>query len=333
VENELIVVEELNAIDVFSKGGVDEILQKIKEQVASVVPDVETIKGRKEIASIAHKVARSKTALDDLGKSLVAERKKEIKKVDDERKKARDFLDELKAEVRQPLTDWEETEEKRIQAHKDNIEETVQAGEYSKTHWMELSYNTMRDRLMEIEAMVIDSKWEEFEQEAREAKEIAIVQIRGAMEMRKNYDREQTELEELRALKAEQEKAAEEERLRKEGEERARAAAEAARKQAEAETARAEAAAEAARQAQKRAEKEAAEAAERAREEERQRQAETARKEKEAAEAREADKKHRGKINKAAKDSLVALGIEDHYAKAIVEAIARGAIPNVSIKY
>jgi len=344
VENELIVIEELNPIEVFTNGGVEEVLQKIKIQVSTIVPDVETAKGRKEIASVAHKVARSKTALDELGKSLVEEQKKKLAKVDAERKKVRDFLDDLKEEVRKPLTDWENAEAERVQRHKDNLEEIQQAGEYSKSHWIELSAETIRDRLMEIEAEVIDSSWDEFEQEAAQSREIALEQLRGALEMRKNHDREQAELAELRAQNEARAKADEEERLRKEGEERARAVAEAAQMRAVREAEEARIAAEEAKAREEQAKKDAAEAAERAerekiaaaeraREEERQRQAEAQRKEEEAAKAREADKKHRGKVNKAAKEAIIALGIEAVQAQAVVEAIVRGSIPNVSIKY
>ena len=64
------------ALQVFSAAaGLDPYLAKIKEELDAFVPDVTTKKGRDAIASIAHKVARSKTALDNIGKELVAELK------------------------------------------------------------------------------------------------------------------------------------------------------------------------------------------------------------------------------------------------------------------
>ncbi|OCS62006.1 hypothetical protein BBZ50_02590 [Escherichia coli] len=48
----------------------------------SFVPDITTAKGRKEIASLAYKVAQTKTYLDGLGKDLVAELKEIPKLID-----------------------------------------------------------------------------------------------------------------------------------------------------------------------------------------------------------------------------------------------------------
>ena len=62
------------------------------------MPDVTTKKGRDAIASIAHKVARSKTALDNIGKELVAELKDVPKKIDAERKRIADEAAAVKAE-------------------------------------------------------------------------------------------------------------------------------------------------------------------------------------------------------------------------------------------
>jgi len=62
------------ALQVFqAANGLDPYLQQIRAEIDAFVPDVSTKKGRDAIASIAHKVARSKTALDNVGKELVAE--------------------------------------------------------------------------------------------------------------------------------------------------------------------------------------------------------------------------------------------------------------------
>ena len=84
--------------------GLDPYLTKIKEELDAFVPDVSNKKGRDAIASIAYKVAKGKTALDNIGKDLVAELKDVPKKIDAERKRMRDLLDQWKDEVRAPLT-------------------------------------------------------------------------------------------------------------------------------------------------------------------------------------------------------------------------------------
>lgn len=124
-----------SALAVFGKPqGLDPYLAKIKEELDSFVPDVSTKKGRDAIASIAYKVAQSKTALDNIGKDLVAELKDVPKKIDAERKRMRDLLDQWKDEVRKPLTDWEDAEEARKAAHQSLIHRIQFAGQIGRAH-------------------------------------------------------------------------------------------------------------------------------------------------------------------------------------------------------
>ena len=114
-ELELVETKTLDALVIFTNpDGLDKILKEIENKVSGIVPDISTQKGRKEIASLAYKVAQSKTLIDKLGAELTADWKDRAKKVDVARKRARNFLDSLKDRVRQPLTEWEEAEAKRI---------------------------------------------------------------------------------------------------------------------------------------------------------------------------------------------------------------------------
>lgn len=106
--SELIVIQPENALSVFSETGkLDPLLDSIAKEVRAFIPDVSTVSGRKEIASMAYKVAQSKTYLDSIGKNLVDEYKEIPKKIDANRKAVRDFLDNLRDEVRKPLNDYE----------------------------------------------------------------------------------------------------------------------------------------------------------------------------------------------------------------------------------
>ena len=49
--------------------------------------------------------------------------------------------------------------------------------------------------------------------------------------------------------------------------------------------------------------------------------------------AREADKNHKAKINRQALADLVAIGLSEDQAKAVVKAIVSGKVSNVSISY
>ena len=71
---DLVVIEKKNAMAVFTNNDqLDPLIEAIEKEARSLVPDVTTKKGRDAIASMAHKVARSKTYIDNAGKDLVAE--------------------------------------------------------------------------------------------------------------------------------------------------------------------------------------------------------------------------------------------------------------------
>lgn len=114
--NDLLLIKTETALEVFSnQESIIPYLDEIKREVSLHAPDVTTAKGRKEIASLANRVAKTKVYLDDLGKDLVSDWKEKSKKVDATRKLIRDELDALKIEARKPLTEWEE-EQARIEA-------------------------------------------------------------------------------------------------------------------------------------------------------------------------------------------------------------------------
>lgn len=341
--NELTLLENINAVEVFGGKGLDDLLGKITEEAKSIIPDLETKKGRDEIASMAHKVAKSKTYLDGLRKDLVSEWKTKAKAVDAEGKKMRDTLDALKAEVRQPLTDWEQAEADRVKRHEDNLSEMQGGGEYTSNNWMDLSVEVMTDRLKEIEGELIES-YEEFSPVAAGAKDRAIALIKEAIEKRENYDKEQAELEKLRAEATEREQKDREEKLRLEGEERAKREAEVKAEQekerVKLETEKAEKDKQDAINAKNEAEKRAKEAeknaiiqAEKAAQAERDRIESERLAEEIAAKKREANKAHKTKINNAVLDALVLTGMNKTQAKKAVTAIAKGEVPYTTISY
>ncbi len=341
--NELAILENVNAVEVFGGQGLDDLLGKITEEAKSIIPDLTTKKGRDEIASMAHKVAKSKTYLDGLRKDLVSEWKTKAKAVDAEGKKMRDTLDALKAEIRQPLTEWEDAEKERVDTHDRNIKEISEAGEQMAGNWLQMSIEAMHDTLKRVEKEEVES-YEEFAPVAASAKDRAIISIKESIEKRENYDKEQVELEKLRAEAAEREQKDREEKFRLEGEERAKHEAEA---KAEEEKERVKLEAEKiekekneALQAKIFAEKRALEAEENVKiEAEKAAQAERDRIESErlaeeiAAKKREANKAHKTKINNAVLDALVLTGMNKTQAKKAITAIAKGQIPHTTISY
>ncbi|WP_163589513.1 hypothetical protein [Klebsiella pneumoniae] len=317
---DLVVIEKKNAMAVFTNNDqLDPLIEAIEKEARSLVPDVTTKKGRDAIASMAHKVARSKTYIDNAGKDLVAELKALPKQIDESRRVVRERLDALKDEVRRPLTEWEE-EQERIKA-----EEAMNA-----LHAEALAMNEEFDRQL---AARIESDHE------------------MALLMNDAFDREQAE----KKAEAERQRIAREEEIKRQAEEKAkREAAEQAQREIDAAAAREREAI----LAKERAEREQREAAERAEREkqaaveaERRKAQEEADRIRREAEQREqarldeekrkaeeesrraADVEHRRGINTAAVQALINQGIPHEWAKACIIAVALGKVPATTIKY
>lgn len=296
--SDLVVIEKSDVITVFTVDNqLDPILQKIANDVKSLIPDTSTVSGRKEIASMAYRVAQSKTYLDGLGKQLVDDYKELPKKIDANRKSMRDFLDNLKDEVRKPLTDWE-AEQAKIEAERLAKEEAEKlAIQIENDHEIGLLLNA------------------EFDRKIAEAKQLAEQQ-------RLDHEREIAERAAEQARKQEQDKA---EALRLESEKEAERLREIESNkliQAKLEAERA-----------KQAEAEAVRQAERAVEQERERMANEAKALEAETLRRESDKAHKRKINNQAVESLMKIGLDRAMSEAVVTSVALNKITNISIKY
>jgi len=109
---ELVIIEKQNVMGVFTNRELlTPLLEKIKIAAMIETFDASSDKGRKAIASMAYRVAQSKTYIESHGKELVAELKELPKLIDSNRKFAKDFLDNLRDTVRKPLTEWEAEKE------------------------------------------------------------------------------------------------------------------------------------------------------------------------------------------------------------------------------
>ena len=168
MKNDVVVLSNESAMAVFTGEAMDETLKKIESEVLSFVPDTSTGAGRKDIASLAYKVSKSKTILDGAGKTLVSDWKSKAKLVDASRKKARDFLDNLRDKARQPLTDWEIAEEERKAAEKLKLE-------VETAHIDALAMNDLFDREKAIaeKERIADEKEAEVQRIAEEKRIVA----------------------------------------------------------------------------------------------------------------------------------------------------------------
>ncbi len=344
--NELQVLEQNVIVAAFAKrGGTDELYERIAQEVCSHVPDVSTKKGRDAIGSLALKISKSKTLIEKCGKELVAEQKAQIKVIDDDRISIVKKLDLLRNEVLAPRDAWEQAEKDRVEKHQANIR-AIKSLHDERTPYQESI--EIKSRILELEGFEVDTSFEEYEQEAKLAKLETLDKLRTALVDREKFEAESAELERLRKAEQERLQREHEERIAYEAAEKARLEAESKAKEeaeriqrekqeaiAKAEREKREAAE---REARLVAEKEAAELrAQHAAEAERKRiEAEQAAKleaERQAEEARQANQAHRKKVCNEALKGLLALGIDEAKGKEILQAINKGLVPHVSIKF
>lgn len=331
--NELIVIPKETALEVFTQtNGLDSYIRQIEDEVNSFVPDISTVKSRAAIASIAAKIAKSKTYLDGVGKELVDKLKEQPKLVDAERKRMRDKLDALKDQVRKPLTDWENAEEARIAEIKAVLEMMKQIP------LAESGSIAIATHLKRLKSTVIaKERFMEFIEDAAIIKDEYVERCERLLAQVEKHEEEQKELERLRAEKVSREQKEREERLVKEAEERGKREVEEAAKR---EIEKIQAAAFAA-QEKIRIEREAEDRAKTAIEEgkERMRLAEEAKKESEEKRlaqeesARIANEDHRKKIISETIESLINLEFDEGHAENIAMLILEGKVKHVSIKF
>lgn len=349
---DLVVLKSIVPADVFKEGGSEPLLKMIEKEIESFVPDVTTPAGRKEIASMAYKVTKSKTFLDKAGKELGEDYFRRKQAIDEERRKVRERLDALKEKVREPLTRYENMEKERVEGHTQAI---AQISALSSTEYFH--QNQIRDALNSVQSFS-GRDWQEF-------KDKADIEIKKTVELLEFKLADRIRIDE---------KAAEDERLKKEADAKAQAEREARIAQEAADAAKKEAEQKAKEEAdrvaaeQKRLEQEKADAEARAQKAEADRiaaekkaeadkiaAAEQAKKDAEAAAQAERDKiaaqkkadedaekkrqedlAHRGKINREARDDIM-LALDDGYSEAdaekIIAAIAFGRVRNVKIIY
>ena len=304
---------------------IEAVLARVEAKARKeVVGTIDTAKGRKEIASLAYKVAQTKTYIDTVGKDLVAEMKELPKAIDASRKVFRERLDALRDELRAPLDAWE-AEQERIEREKAEakaaeearaarIAADIAAFMAAPTVVFGKSASAIEAQLNGFESMrPMPEAFGDRLEEATQVWSTAIESLRVMLEQRKQIEAFEQEQRE-RVLVAEAE--------------------ERARKTAEQQVIDAKLAQERAEREKVEAEQRAHVAAEEATARERARAAEEQRKANAEAVLRAADLEHRKRINNEMLADLLAHAvIAEDQAKSIVRAIAQGKVRHIKIDY
>jgi hypothetical protein len=337
-------------------GGLVPIINAIEDKVREFEPDMTTAKGRAEIRAMAHKVTRSKTYLEGVGKDVAAEYKDVPRRIDANRKMMRDSLDALAERTRADLTAYEE----RTKAISDRL---------NSIDSMPVMYapSTSAEIAAQIEILAnMPLTFEAWEGLLDEALTITHRTIAALRQMHTEKVRAETDAAELARLRAEaterERKDAEakriadaQERGRREAEQRAESDRQAAlgreaeanrqatlaQQQAEeSERRRVESearAAQAAIDARVKADEDAERAAIQAVEAEQERQAAAVRKEAEEKAARESDQAHRKQINREVladmQAALIGFIDAEKFARIVTIAIIKGEVRHTTITY
>lgn len=341
---ELALIPEETALQVFTTdGAIQPYLDRIREAVSGQVFDLSTKKGRDAVASLAYKVAQSKTYLEGVRKRLADEQKEIPKRIDATGRMVKETLDALRDEIRKPLTEWEAEQariEREAKERAEHIQNVIKSFVPVDSYLLTATSEELQSSIDYLNSF--DIQEEDYDDKADEAIQVrtkALEDLQAALVKRKQYEDEQAELAELRRQNA----------IREEQDRIARIAQDAAaRAKSDAEAAAAESLRLAEENAQ-RAEREAREAAERGarllrESEERERNAaerernriesERVQAEKDA-QSRAADRDHRAKINACALEALIASvpSLTVDQAKEVITAIVRDVVPAVRISY
>ena len=351
---ELQTIEQNVIVQAFqTQGGTDALFDRIAEQARSFVPDVTTTKGREAIGSLAAKVSSSKKLAEKYAIELVADQKAKTKVVDTDRIQFCKKMDSLRDEILAPREAYAQAEKDRVAKHECEIGEIRGFAniEFLQTATVEM----IKGAIACVDEIAIDSSFDEYEQQAKITKFETMEALRNSLVAREKYEAEQAELERLRQ--------AEQVRIQQEGDAQiAREAVEKANREAEekarfeSERVQREKAESEQREARLVAEKEAAvlreealkrkaiddakqaeidkqQAIEAERQRIEQQQAAQAKADREAAEKREADVAHKKQICGEALKGLTDLGVDEAAGRAILNAINKGQVPHVSIKF
>ena len=120
--------QSLTAADLFQSDTSEGIIASIRKEALAIVPDITTAKGRDAIKSQAAMVAKTKSAIEKVGKALADPMTQAVKVINVERKFYKDELDKIRDEVRGPVTEWEAEQAEiaaKIKANQENLHHVI----------------------------------------------------------------------------------------------------------------------------------------------------------------------------------------------------------------
>jgi phage-related minor tail protein len=339
---------ELGPLLYLNQGSLKPYMDHVYNEVMSEVPDVTTAKGRDRIKSLAASVSRSKTLLEKPGRKFLKDLKEQPKIVEGNLREMVTFFDNLRDEVRKPVTVYEEEQK----AHQEMLQAKVTYFGEQYTEMMNNAPDNLAERLSYFEHVhsslksePVDASFEQYQEAGEKAKVEALDKIELRIAGTKVEIQEQKRLAEEAEQKRQQEIAAAAEKAKADAEAAAQAEIEAANRRAEeakaqAERERIEAEQRRIREADELKQREAL-AAEQAKqreaaaaEAERQRIAEQQRKQAAIEAARAADVEHRKAVNNDVLQKLMTeIGVDEDTARLIIIKAAKEQLGALQMNY
>lgn len=205
---------------IIARGGPEQIKEKVRKLAEGEAngADATTESGRATLKSVAYKVARSKTAIDDLLKDHAEDARKIVNDVNAARRVIKEGLEELQDELKAPVTKWENAEAERIKRHDDAITALEALVQFDGIP----SAAVLGARLSQFKARQ-PRDWEEYYESAAELITRVEKMLTEGLDKQQRYEKDQADLEEFRAdkLRRENEAAAEKARIEQEAADRA----------------------------------------------------------------------------------------------------------------
>ena len=208
------------APSIYVENGLEKFLEQIREGV-NEVPDLSTAKGRARIASLAAQVSRSKTAVEKPGRDYLKRLKEQPKVVEAELRRFVTECDQLRDEVRRPLTEWEDAEKSRTEALQQRLTNLRALADVIDAAGNYLPSADIQDRIQEAKSVALDESWQDRVAEAGVAKDSTIQQLESSLAVAQKREYEAAELERLRKETEEKSRIEREETIRREAAEKA----------------------------------------------------------------------------------------------------------------
>lgn len=202
----LATIEATNFALVFVPGGVEKIVTNIEREARAQAAALDATKptGRAALRSLRLKVARSKTTIDEAGKTLKAEWAAKIAPIDSDRREARERLDALSAEIVRPAEEYDAMMKARVENHESALQEIVNVGNHDCQLMPSSEIGLLIDGLSDLHA---GRQWEEF------AAKVNVVRQRAVDTLRAAYTQAKTREDEAQAEAARRTEEAERDRV------------------------------------------------------------------------------------------------------------------------